>query len=62
MWNPSLKSHIAEVMSPASYCARTGRLLGKVAEMLAVASACNRDFCLVFPDGECSPAQQSSLL
>ncbi|KAM9614696.1 uncharacterized protein ACIBXB_021573 [Morphnus guianensis] len=38
MWNPSLKSHIAEAMSSASCCASTGRLLGNVTEMLAAAS------------------------
>lgn len=70
MWNPSLKSHIAEVTSSAPYCARPGCLLGHVTEMLAAAgestsapvTSCrhgNRDFYL-------SPltvsAQQSSLL
>lgn len=73
MWNPSLKSHIAEAMSSASCRARTGRLLGNVIEMLAAASESisapftncrydNRDFYVVFSDGECSAAQQSSLL
>lgn len=37
-WNPSLKSHIAEVMSSTSHCARTGCLLGNVIEILAAIS------------------------
>lgn len=73
IWNHSLKSHIAEVMSSFSHYTRTGQLLGNIIKMIAATSEStsvpftdcrysNRDFATVISYSEYSAIQQSSPL